>query len=455
MFFRFFLLGFVAASAVATGASAQQARVVVLGFSGADGSTARIQVVRGLKGRADFETRSQAERVVEDRRLDLRREADRAALAEALQVDYLFWGRVRGRGQSARTEIRVAGREGATLTGYEAGAPGTSKGNRLIQQAARTALAEAVELSPPRPTKPAASVAPRAVVPVAEAAVSTGAGTRPPEPVEKATPRKNQRDLAEEEKSKQRKSDDRRKAKTGELPVFEILVGGGVRFRNIDFNVGDGSGGTENRGFDSGAYAEVGGYVLVRPLGRWDKAPLQAIVIQGDGGVGFGLKAGREGTGITSGIRTWRALGQVGYLHPIRRLQVGGLVGVGVDTFEIDVNSVLPSIQYIYARVGGALAYTIIRDFLAFRVDGGFRKPFSLGDLDQAFGNNSSAIGWDATATVGGRLGIGFSYAFRFVYEAYKLDFAGATSNVPSMGGPGGDGNDRALTFWFLVGWTL
>lgn len=240
-----------------------------------------------------------------------------------------------------------------------------------------------------------------------------------------------------------------------QLPVFEIFVGVGPRFRDINFNVGDGSGGTEPRKFTSGAYADVGGYFLVRPLGRSNNAAPEGIVIQGDGSVGFGLKAEPQGTGSTTRIRTWRALGQVGYLYPIKGLQVGGLVGVGADAFDIDLNFVLPSIRYVYFRVGAALAYTIIKDFLGFRVDGGFRKPFSLGDIDGAFGNNSSAIGWDATAMVGGKLDIGFSYGFRFIYESYKLDFAGANTSVPSMGGPGGSGTDRAMTFQFLVGWSL
>ncbi|MCZ6806177.1 MAG: hypothetical protein O7F08_04435, partial [Deltaproteobacteria bacterium] len=68
-----------------------------------------------------------------------------------------------------------------------------------------------------------------------------------------------------------------------QLPVFEIFVGVGPRFRDINFNVGDGSGGTEPRKFTSGAYADVGGYFLVRPLGRSNNAAPEGIVIQGDG----------------------------------------------------------------------------------------------------------------------------------------------------------------------------
>ncbi len=439
-------------SAIASGAQAQRPKVVVLSFTGAGGSTARVQVVRALKGQADFATKSEADRVIDDRGLRIGTAGGRAELSDALDVDYVFWGRVKGKGSAARTEIRVAGRSGEALTGYEAGAPGTSKGNRLIQEAARTALAEVLELAPPGKSKrkeTAVVVATEASVPTGAAAATSATAPAPP----KTKPRQDSKADAKKESGKKKK-----KADQGtKLPVFEIFVGGGPRLRNIDFNVGDGSGGTENRTFDSGAYADVGGYFLVRPLGRSDSPALQGIVIQGDGGVGFGLNAQPQGTGITNSVSTWRALGQVGYLYPLRKgLQVGGLVGAGVDTFDIDVNSVLPSIQYIYVRVGAALSYMIFKEFVGFRVDGGFRKPFSLGDVEDAFGNNSSAIGFDATAMVGGKLDIGFTYGFRFIWEYYKTDFSGATDpQQPSFSGGPGSGTDSAMTYQFLVGWSL
>ncbi len=244
-------------------------------------------------------------------------------------------------------------------------------------------------------------------------------------------------------------------AAKGTLPVLEILAGAGPRFRSIDLRPSNGTGGSENRSFSTGAYADLGGTLLVRPAGRSSRSALQAIVIQGDGGVGLGLQAEPGDTGSLAEIRTWRALGQLGYLYPRKRLQVGGLVGGGIDTLTIDPNFVLPSIRYVYLRVGVTLSYTVIDNHLRIRVDGGFRKPFSLSDLDQAFGDQSTANGWDAVATVGGRLGIGFSYAVRFAYEGYRMNFSGTSADVPASGGPGGDGTDRALTLQFLIGWSI
>ena len=74
-------------STIASGAHAQKPRVVVLNFAGAGGSTARVQVVRALKGRADFATKSDADRVIEDRGLRIGTLGDRAELSDALDVD--------------------------------------------------------------------------------------------------------------------------------------------------------------------------------------------------------------------------------------------------------------------------------------------------------------------------------------------------------------------------------
>lgn len=430
----FWLAGLVLC--LARTAEAQTPTVVVLDFAGHGGSTARVQVLRALRGQVQFKKNNDAKAIAARQSLQLGTDAGRRDLSEQLGVDYVFWGRVRGRGAAARTEIRVSGRSGKQLTGYEAGAPGGREGNALIQEAARTALVEAMELSPPgrerrRPTK----VAP--AVPSLPAAA--------PGAPEKIDAKSDEKDAKEQ-----------RREGSHRMPVFEILVGGGVRLLDIDFDVGTADGGTSNRRFDSGAFTDLSGYVLVRPLGRFDNPALQAIVIQLDAGLGVGLDA-EINQSATSDINTWRVLGQVGYLYPVlKRLQVGGLVGVGVDSFGIDPNSTLPSRQYVYLRVGGAIGYTILEDFLTVRADGGFRWPFSLGDIEPAFGSDSTAIGFDAMATVGGRLDIGFTYAFRFLFEQYNLDFSGTTSSSqPSQSAGSGSGTDRAMTFQVLVGWTL
>lgn len=238
-----------------------------------------------------------------------------------------------------------------------------------------------------------------------------------------------------------------------ELPVLVLEIGAGVRFRNIHLEVGDGAGGSETRSFETGAYFDFAWHFLLRPMARHPSRPsVQAILLQLDGGSGIALRA--EVSGIELQTNTWRMLGQFGYLYPLGRLQLGGLVGVGGHVFGIDLNSVLPSSRIIYARLGPALCYSIVPRLLGIRADFGLRFPFYFGALEDAFGDRTSGIGLDAALTVHGWLSVGFSYAVRFVWEYYRLRFSGSSMNVPAMG-DGGDGNDHALTIQFLFGWSL
>lgn len=237
--------------------------------------------------------------------------------------------------------------------------------------------------------------------------------------------------------------------------VFVALIGGGVRWRRTDLEVGDLAGGTENRRLDTGAYFDLGWHLLIRPMGRRSPRPsLRAIVLQADGGVGLGIRVQPQNSGISLRTDVWRLLGQVGYLYPLGRLLVGGLTGVGGDIFDIDLNSVLPSSRIVYARVGPAVEYALIRDALALRFDFGARFPFHLGEIESAFGADASGFGFDATLALRGRIEAGFTYAFRLIWRWYRVRFAGAFDDVPAAGN-GGGGTDNAVGLQFLVGWSL
>ena len=239
------------------------------------------------------------------------------------------------------------------------------------------------------------------------------------------------------------------------LPVMVMLIGSGARFRNIHLDVGDGSGATESRTFDTGAYFDLGWHLFIRPAARRSpRQSIQAIGIQIDGGSGIGLEVQPAGTGISLQTNTWRLLGQFAYLYPVDRLQFGGLIGVGGDVLSIDLNSVLPPSRIIYVRLGPAVAYNIVPDFLGIRADFGLRIPFFLGGLDDTYGKDSSGVGADATLTFEGRVPAGFTYGFRFIWEYYRLRFRGPTTPVPAMG-DGAVGSDHAVTFQFLFGWSL
>jgi len=242
---------------------------------------------------------------------------------------------------------------------------------------------------------------------------------------------------------------------TWQQVVLVALLGGGVRSRRIHLDVGDGMGGTEPRDFDTGAYFDFGWHLLIRPMGHRSQRPaIRAMVLQLDGGAGVALTVEPVGTGISLQTNTWRMVGQFGYLYPIDRWQVGGLVGIGGDVFNIDLNSVLPSSRIVYARLGPAATVDVVDDFLMIRADFGLRFPFYLGAIDNTFGSDSRAFGLDSALTFQGRVEAGFTYALRFVWEYFTYRFAGEVDDVPAMA-EGGRGTDHAVNLQLLLGWSL
>ena len=234
--------------------------------------------------------------------------------------------------------------------------------------------------------------------------------------------------------------------------VLIALIGGGVRSRRIHLEVGAG---TDNRSFDTGAYFDFGWHLLIRPMGRRSpRSAIRAIVLQVDGGAGVNLTVEPVDTGISLSTNSWRLVGQLGYLYPIDRWQVGGLVGVGADVLNIDLNSVMPSASIVYVRLGPAASIEVVEDYLSIRADFGLRIPFHLGELESAFGLDSHAFGLDSTVTLQGRIEAGFTYALRFVWEYFDYRFSGPSDAVPAMG-DGERGHDHAIDLQLLLGWSL
>lgn len=233
--------------------------------------------------------------------------------------------------------------------------------------------------------------------------------------------------------------------------VLVALIGGGARFRSVDLTVG---GAMPERNLETGAYFEFGWHLLIRPMGsRSPRRSIRAMLLQLDGGAGFPLQLQRD-PGIVLDANLWRMVGQLGYVYPFDRVLFGGLIGIGGDVFNIDLNSVLPSSRIVYARLGPAVERAWLRDFLKIRADFGLRFPFHLGEMANAFGQDSRAFGLDATVALSGRIEAGFTYSLRFIWEWYTYRFAGPVDDVPATGN-GGRGTDNAIDVQLLVGWSL
>jgi hypothetical protein len=431
--------------AIAAQVHAQQPKAVVLDFAGKGGDKARIQVIRALRARVAFERKDAAERVLAKRGLSGTSVAGRAAIAEALPVDYVIWGGVRGRGSAARATIRIAGPKGREISVREAGPPGTSKGNARIQKASRALLSKAIAAAPPKraPTKrveerEAASpvvVAPIPVVVAPEAPTASPPEVTEPAPIQISA--RNSTDL--------------------HAPYVTLLGGAGGRVRNIEVQLDDGSGGTATRKYESGVYLDIVFRLEVRPLARHRAPGARGLALEADGAFGVGLDTQPPSSTTKLDTKAWRVLGQLGYFHRFAKGELGGLIGIGFDRLELEANGFLPSIDYLFLRLGPAYRHFFIERTLQLRIDAGFRYPFSYGDLATTFGD-AKGFGFDAGLTLGGELDVGFAYAARVSFDYFKPQFGGfAGDTPPSVPGAaqGRDATDFAINFHVMLGWAF
>jgi hypothetical protein len=412
---------------------AQEPKVVVLDFRGKGGDKARIQVIRALRDRATFETQSTARRVLASEGLTASSVEGRAAVAGELGLDYVVWGSVRGKGSAARAKIRFAGPKGNEIASREAGPPGTSKGNARIQKAAIALLDTATAAAPPE-RKVAREPPPAAAAP-----------TAPPAPV--VVPATEVEPVAIQVKAGANTAKD--------APYVLLLAGAGGRTRNLEVNVEDAVG-ASTRTYESGVFLDIVFRLEVRPLAKHAAVGARGVVLEADGDFGVGLTTQPPASTMQLDTKTWRVLGQLGYFHRFDKGELGGLIGIGFDRLELGPNGTLPSIDYLFLRLGPAYRHFFIDRALYLRVDGGFRYPFSYGQLDDTFGD-AKGFGFDTGLMLGGELDVGFAYAARLSFDYFKPQFAGFPSGMlpPAPGANGRDATDLAISFHAMVGWAF
>lgn len=418
---------------------AQEPRVVVLDFAGKGGDKARIQVIRALRDRVSFETKSAAAKVLASEGASGNTVAGRAAVASELSLDYVIYGSVRGKGSAARAKIRFAGPKGKEIAAREAGPPGTSKGNARIQKATLGLLGKAMATVPPSAASRKAK----------KAAPAAAAATPEPEPVPEPASTEVEEPVAIEIKA------DSRAQKYA--PYVALFGGAGGRTRTIEINIDDGAGGTATRRYESGVYLDIVFRLEVRPLARSTTPGLRGLVLEADADFGVGLETRPPGSTTKLETKAWRVLGQLGYFHRFVKGELGGLIGIGFDRLELETNGTFPSVDYLFLRLGPAYRHFFIERALYLRVDGGFRYPFSYGQLEETFGD-AKGFGFDAALMIGGELEVGFIYAARFSFDYFKPQFAGFPSDaIPPVPGAasGRDATDLAMSFHAMVGWAF
>jgi hypothetical protein len=422
---------------------AQQPTVVVLDFAGKGGDKARIQVIRALRDRATFETKSSANQVLSRKGLSAKTVAGRAAVADELGLDYVIWGSVRGKGSAARAKIRFAGPKGREIAAREAGPPGSSKGNARIQKATLTLLQKSLAAAPPRSSRDKRADAKKTVPPASVVAPSTASAKPAPVTIEEDEP------IAIQVKA--------RTNATTPAPYLMLLAGAGGRVRNLEINVDDGAGDTGTRTYESGIYLDIVFRLEVRPLAQHRIKGVRGFALEADADFGVGLSTQPPGSTTTLDTKAWRVLGQLGYFHRFDKGELGGLIGIGFDRLQLQTNGTIPSVDYLYLRLGPAYRHFFIERLLYLRVDGGFRYPFSYGSLEDSFGS-ASGFGFDAALSLGGELDVGFTYAARLAFDYFKPQFSGFPAGmVPPLPGAasGRDATDLAINFHVIIGWSF
>jgi hypothetical protein len=160
---------------------------------------------------------------------------------------------------------------------------------------------------------------------------------------------------------------------------------------------------------------------------------------------------GADPEGSSVDTNAFRLSLAAGYLVPVGDwLEVGASAGFGYDAFVLGDNTVLPSSQYLYARIAGMARASLVGSLLRAEAELGGRFSPSTGDLGAAFSESDGARGFDLGLGVGGELDVGFAYAARFGFTRYELDFKGAGSAATGNGG-----SDRGWSVSLQLGYGL
>jgi len=365
-FFFVFLFG-------AAGASAQE-RAVVLDFEGTGAERARGEVVAALSPHVSLTQRQEIYRRARVENLELREAARRAG------VTLIVRGRVTD-GVSLVAQ-RVDGR---VLDEQRAPAPRNRRATRELHRKSRVLVRRAVrQLSAP-PPRPRATAAPR----------DTAADDDTVEGAEEG--------LA-----------------FGLPPIVDMQVGIGVRSRDADVAMASGA----RRRYRSGLFPQVVGFVETRPFrssGRWASGLVGRLA----GGAGIGLTTLDEDENVLS-TTVFEVGIDVGYLIPLDFAEIGLLVGIGIDAFQLPEDSALfPSTDYLGARVALVGRVPLSGRAVMLDLEAAVRFVFDSGALSERFSASSSTLGFDVAGGIRGESEFGMTYGIHIGMRRYGTTFGG------------------------------
>jgi hypothetical protein len=244
------------------------------------------------------------------------------------------------------------------------------------------------------------------------------------------------------------------------LALATILASVTLRGRSTRIELGTGM---PPRLYESGAYAELGLALEVRPLAS--QADLsRGLFLQGSFGhsVGLGSRVdsptcnadpSAPGCSVTTNFVRFQ-LG-AGWLAPIGdAVELGVGLSGGLDGYYLSMNTVLPTAEYAFVRPGARGRIRILEEALVVDAEVAYRGVVGIGDLAGSFGESYGAHGVDVGVGVGGNLhtvnALGFAWGVRFDWVGYFLSFAGPASDRMAT-----SGNESSWRVSLFAGWSF
>ncbi len=397
-------------------------RVGVLAFEGRRGAAMRGQVVKALRGRAAFVARSRITARARQLRVSVSDAAGRVAVADALEIDLFFTGRVEGRGRAEQTTLEVVDASGRAVAERTVGSYGGAGRNR-VRAAARELLGEAIRIV-------------REAEAEAERARAEEEARRQREEAEAAR-------LAEAETARSARADVHEAGTPAGAPRIAMALGAGLRDRRLTVDLESG----ERRGYASGTYAELRAGLVVWPLAR--RGAGQGLFLSTWFGGAFGLSA-RTTEGDAVDAETFRVDAQVGYDTRVGRVALGGALGYTWDRLLFGDNAVFVGAESHGLDAVGRFVVLAHPRAARITVSGGMSLPLAYGALADAYGAGTRGAGGFGALSLDGSVRSGFYY---------RVDARAARTRLRPSGNaelaPAERGRDRDFRGSVNVGWAF
>ncbi|MEQ9495653.1 MAG: hypothetical protein RIT81_02315 [Deltaproteobacteria bacterium] len=437
-------------------AASAQHRGVLLDFEGWRAGLARSAVLVGLTSSVEIVARSDVYDQGDEIGVDAMTDEGVAKVARVMGLSVIVKGRVTRRGRRSKTKITILDADGRVLVAGTAPGPRNGRTKRKIRAVAsrlvKRALADLPEPDEEAILDEQVGESPRRLV-------------RPVVPKDEA-PEMTDLEAANEELGLDPEIDDPSPAPSFTEPEPEpeptrtqtsvrprnkaarrlVAALGGFTFRARTARIGQTD--QRNAQHTSGAFPELSVALRITPFKP--KSTLGPAYLLFEGNYGLGVSSLERTDPVSSDA--YRFAASVGYTFDVAFLDVGGVVGLGHDTFALGDNGVMGAARYTYVRLGGVARWPVSAS-ITLTAEAGLRPVLSAGELGTRYGQGSGAFGFDLAAGLLGRTKIGFTYGVTASFTGYALLFSapGPLSGAVTATG----GFDRSLALSTLVGWSF